>query len=332
MLEIIDHIKVWKREERNFAIATVVQTWRSAPRGVGSSLIVDSEGNIQGSVSGGCVEGAVAKAALEVLERDVPQLLKFGVSNEDAWAVGLSCGGAISVYVQPFWANAHPQVWEATLDHLGKDIGFALSYQQDGVSFYSTIYQQTSSGHSSHEVVQHQLEQRDSKWVQDDYFIHVFPPQNHMIIVGAAHVTHDLMRLALQQDFKVTVIDPRGMFHNSLSGDIQGISLLRSWPAEVLPDIKLDSSVYAVLLTHDPKIDDQALHILLNKPVSYIGALGSRKTHARRIRRLQDAGFPPGQIENIKGPIGLNIGAKGASEIALSIMSQVIQVKNGLTG
>jgi xanthine dehydrogenase accessory factor len=161
-----------------------------------------------------------------------------------------------------------------------------------------------------------------------DYFFHVFPSKNHLVIIGAAHITRDLITLARLQDFAMTVIDPRGLFYDSLRDLVSEGRLIRSWPLEVLPDLKLNDSVFAVLLTHDPKIDDQALHILLASPVAYIGALGSKKTQQKRVGRLLDAGFQKEQINRIKGPVGLDIGAISPAEIALSIMAEIIQVKN----
>jgi len=149
-----------------------------------------------------------------------------------------------------------------------------------------------------------------------------------MLIVGAAHITVDLVALAKQFDFETVVIDPRGIFSEKTQFPVQPDHLYVDRPAEILPTYDLDAYSFAVLLTHDPKIDDQALHLLLRSDIAYIGALGSRRTHAKRVKRLTEAGFSESEIEKIHGPIGVSINAKLPKEIALSILGQIIQVKN----
>jgi xanthine dehydrogenase accessory factor len=333
MLDILQDIRTWLDSGKDFALATVTETWRSAPRGVGACMIVDETGKMAGSVSGGCVEGQVVKSAKEVLQAGKARKLKFGVSNDEAWSVGLSCGGAISVLVQPFFNRTREgeMIWHHFERCLSEDHGCVLIYGHETIGFYSdethigtmedTIYEKAAV------FLQHKKSQKGQLGDQE-YFFHVFPPKNHLVIIGAAHITRDLITLAKQQDFRITVIDPRGLFYESLQDLVAEKALLRMWPADALPDIKLDDSVFAVLLTHDPKIDDQALQILLNSGVAYIGALGSKKTHQKRISRLLDAGFTQEKIDSIKGPIGLDIGAGSPAEIALSIMTEIIKVKN----
>ena len=337
MIDIIEEISSWEQSGKKFAIATVIETWRSAPRAVGACMLVDDQGKMAGSVSGGCVEGQVVKAAREVIENGGEQTLKFGVSNDDAWSVGLSCGGAITVYIQPFFTISETGVviWNAFQTSLRKDLGCVLVYADGTVGFYSEA---RNLGQFSEEVfaaASESLNQKRSRVLSlggINYFFHVFPPKNHLVVIGAAHITRDLITLARLQDFAITVIDPRGLFYDSLRDLVDADRLIRSWPQEVLPAIKLDDSVFAVLLTHDPKIDDQALHILLKSPVAYIGALGSKKTQQKRVSRLLEAGFQQAQIDRIQGPVGLDIGASSPAEIALSIMAQIIQVKNQNSG
>ena len=160
------------------------------------------------------------------------------------------------------------------------------------------------------------------------YFIQVFPRRSQLLIIGAAHITADLVQLAKLYDFETIVIDPRGAFAKSTQFTLPPDQLFEKSPSEVLSEFSLDAYTYAVILSHDPKIDDDALQILLRSQVAYIGALGSRKTHEKRIDRLISAGFSQEEIAKINAPIGVDINAQGAKEIALSIMGAIIKAKN----
>lgn len=333
MLDIIDDIKRWSLEGKPFALATVVKTWRSAPRGVGACMIVDPDGKMIGSVSGGCVEGQVVKEALNLIQSGETSDLSFGVSNDDAWSVGLSCGGAISVHIQPFFGTTDTGagIWSLFLRSIERDKGCVLIYGNGSVGYYAASGAEGPFPEEVFNAAEMTLDSKTSQMLeldQKNYFFHVFPPKNRLIIIGAAHITRDLVALARQQDFEVFIIDPRGLFYESLAGLVGENSLRRQWPADALPEMILDDSTFAVLLTHDPKIDDQALHILLRSDVAYIGALGSRKTHQRRVARLLDAGFSQSDIGRVHGPVGLDIEAGSPAEIALSIMAEIIKVKN----
>ena len=186
--------------------------------------------------------------------------------------------------------------------------------------------------HINKKPVKDTYQQRKTKAFQtantDKWFAQVFPPKHHLVIIGAAHITVDLVHLAHYFGFETTVIDPRGVFANKTDFPTPPNALHVDWPAEILPEIPLNAYTYAVLLTHDPKIDDQALHILLRSKVAYIGALGSKKTHEKRVKRLTDAGFSLEEIGKINAPVGVNINAKSAREIALSIIGALVKAKN----
>lgn len=324
MLDILPRIRDLVAEGRTFAMAKVIKTWRSSPRPAGSYLVVTAEGDMIGSVSGGCVEGSVVSKALKVLETGEPEIAKYGVADEDAWEVGLSCGGEVWVYVQPFFTD---QLWTSIDQKLLDDQGFAIL---------------TNLEHGTHQVIlandkridpliTDHLNQRSSGIeviAGEELFVESFPARNKMILIGSAHITTELIELAQMYDFDTIVIDPRDTFATkTVFKSIPG-RLLVNWPQEVLKDFDLDHQTYAVVLSHDPKIDDEALKILLPSAVRYIGALGSRKTHAKRVNRLKDYGFNEEQIAKIHAPIGLDIGGMAAREIALSIMAEVIKVKN----
>lgn len=334
MLDILDTIKSWEKADTQFTMGTVVDTWRSAPRLPGSAMAIREDLQFVGSVSGGCVEGSVIKASKEVLDSGHAQLLRFGVSNDEAWSVGLSCGGAIKVYVESFIGHGHKEIWTALVSEINNDRSCCLIRQLSSNPAYHLIREGEDTSKFPEEVqqaVRMGFLRGNSAFVKDEemsYFIQVFPRKDHLVIIGAAHISADLVQLAQQQGFRITVIDPRGLFTESLKNLCDPESLVRAWPQSALKELVLDHSVYVVMLTHDPKIDDQALHQLLRSPVKYIGALGSRKTHQKRVLRLTEAGYSDEEIARIQAPIGLEIGSSTPSQIALSIMAEVIQVKN----
>ncbi len=341
MQDILPTLEKWLEAGRPFALATVIKTWGSAPRPVGSALAISETNDMAGSVSGGCVEGAVARKAAEVLRSGKGELLRFGVSDEDAWSVGLSCGGNIEVWLEPFLAfDPRPEekdVWQQLHTALNENRGCVLITAMQGPRPQHTLVWPDGSAFGapcSDEVKQAALQAyRERRHLIHDAegnaaFIRVFPPKSQMLIVGAAHITADLVHLGNFFGFETIVIDPRGIFAQKTTFEDPPRQLYNDWPAEVLPRFPLDAFSFAVLLTHDPKIDDQALHILLRSEVAYIGALGSRRTHAKRIDRLKKAGFTDAEIEKVHAPVGVDIKAKKPREIALSIMAEIIQVNN----
>ena len=343
MFDIFPQIKNWVEEDKPFALSTVIRTWGSAPRPIGSAMAVSKDSEMLGSVSGGCVEGAVIRSAQEILETKESKRLKFGVSDEEAWAVGLSCGGAIQVFSEPFIAfSPNPiekEIWHRLKDCIEHNKGCilvtAISEQKnEHLMVYPNGNAFGSDPTPPLAVIEASLKAYKERKTQvfenqgETYFIQVFPRKSQLLIVGAAHITTDLVRLGNLYDFETIIIDPRGIFANKTQFSDPPDQLLVKWPEEVLHKFELDAYTYAVLLTHDPKIDDQALHILLQSEIAYIGALGSRKTHEKRVRRLTTAGFEEEAISRIHGPVGVNINAKRPKEIALSIMGEIIQTQN----
>jgi xanthine dehydrogenase accessory factor len=342
MFDILPDIEKWVEAKKPFALATVIRTWGSAPRPVGSALAVTGDKEMAGSVSGGCVEGAVIKEAQKILESGRPQRLKFGVSDEDAWSVGLTCGGAIHVWTERFLAfdedPTERKIWEKLHHCLTHNTGCILLTNMNGKKNEHLLVvpsEDTAIGHKKSDALtalamQAYRERKNQtlEYGEEQYFARVFPRKSQLLIVGAAHITTDLVRLGNLYDFETIVIDPRGIFANKTQFPEPPHQLFVDWPAEVLPGFTLDEYSYAVLLTHDPKIDDQALHLLLRSSIGYIGALGSSRTHAKRVKRLQEAGFPEEEIARIHAPVGVDIKAKRPKEIALSILAEIIKVKN----
>ncbi|MEM7103008.1 MAG: XdhC family protein [Bacteroidota bacterium] len=341
MLDIFDGIDKWVKEKIPFALVTVTATWGSGPRKVGQAMAVSADKRVLGSVSGGCVEDEVVAEALEVLTTGVPKQLNYGISHEEAWDVGLSCGGKLGLYVEPFLANRsngdHSEVWSAIKRCVALNSGGVLLTridENDGGHTFITS-EKTSIGTAIGEAMTEQASkaylQRKNQLLEEEgiyYFAKVFHRHSELIVIGAAHMATDLITLANLFGFRTTVIEPRGFFNEKAEFPSPPDAMYKSWPEEVLPDIKFDQYTYAVTLSHDPRIDDQALHILLKSEVSYIGCLGSRRTHEKRVNRLKKAGFSEEDINRIHGPIGFNIKAKSGKEIALSIMAEIIAVKN----
>lgn len=342
MIDIFSTISDWVKQDQPFALATVIHTWGSAPRMRGAALAISHKQDMAGSVSGGCVESTVAQKAMEVLATGIPQKLEFGITNESAWAVGLTCGGELTVFVEPFPAFSSNQsevsAWKALEEAVAKNLGGTLITSISGESNAHTFVH--PDGQSSGKPISKDLAQQAyNAWKnrrnevltenESQYFALAIPRKSQLVIIGAAHIAADLVDLASQFGFETTVIDPRGFFANHTQFPTQPDQMLTQWPTEALKDFSMDAYTFAVILSHDPKIDDQALEILLRSEVAYIGALGSKRNHEKRRSRLLAAGFSEEQVNRVHGPVGLDIGAKLPKEIALSILAEIIAVKNG---
>jgi xanthine dehydrogenase accessory factor len=313
--DIPEQALAWHRAGQGAALATVIQTWGSAPRRVGAQLAISGKGQIAGSVSGGCVEGAVVVEALEALQDGTPRELEFGVSDDDAFAVGLACGGTIRVLVEPVGGALS----EALLDDLvqARAARRAICYIAD-----------LETGNRSLSENGHEDRRRMDRSGFDDaaprVFIGVHNPPLRLVVVGAVHIAQALVPMARLAGYDPVVIDPREAFASQ--DRFPGTRLMHDWPDEAVMALGLDSRTALVLLTHDPKLDDPAIEQGLSGACFYIGALGSTRTHAKRMARLEQAGFTPDQIGRIYGPIGLDIGASGPAEIAVSTLAQMTRV------
>ncbi|VVT26878.1 XdhC/CoxI family protein [Roseovarius sp. EC-HK134] len=302
----------WHRAGKGAALATVVEAWGSAPRRVGSQLAISGAGEIAGSVSGGCVEGAVVLEAVEAIETGKPVLLDYGVSDGDAFAVGLACGGTIRVLVEPI-GSVMPEALLSDLV-LARDARVPVAYVTgpDGRRL-------EREGHDARFRM-------DRSGFEEDgaTFVAIHNPPLRLIIVGAVHIAQALVPMARIAGYDPLLIDPRESFGSQTR--FPGETVVQDWPDEGVRAFGLDARSALVLLTHDPKLDDPALVEALRSEVFYIGALGSTRTHAKRVARLQEAGFSEAEIARIHGPIGLDIGAAGPSEIAVSILAEMTRV------
>ncbi len=343
MQDVIPDIDRWLAQGKSIALATVVNTWGSAPRRVGARMAMTPDGEITGSVSGGCVEGAVFDAAVETLRTGKPQLLHFGVADETAWEVGLACGGQIDVFVQPLdralydrqraaWVENQPfvglTILRGPLDLVGQG---AVSVA--GGDLEGSLGPDQLPGILR--IVNESLARRETRRLElplpdgpVELLVEIVAPPPTLIMVGGVHIAVALASIAKALGYRTVVIDPRKAF-GSAERFPHVDQLIQKWPDEVLESVGLNESTAVALLTHDPKIDDPALRLVLPSPVFYIGALGSRKTQEKRRNRMREAGFSEQVIDRIRGPIGLPIGARSPEEIALSIMAEVVAARNG---
>jgi xanthine dehydrogenase accessory factor len=277
------------------ALATVVSTWGSAPRPRGSHMLVHEDGRFEGSVSGGCVENDILVAAADVIAGAPAVLKTYGVGDAAAWDVGLPCGGTIEVLVQPV-----------------SDAGFPPA-------LFGEI--ETARGEGRNFDVATDLATGLSGAGGD--FINRYDPPRRLLIVGAVQIAQALAGLARELGISCVVIDPRARFLTSER--FPGVMLDDRWPDEAVTALRPDRATAVVTLSHDPKIDDPALAAALAAPTGYVAALGSRKSHAARLERLAAAGVAPEDLPRIEGPAGLNLGAIGPAEIALSIAASMVK-------
>lgn len=287
----------WKGEP--MALATVVSTWGSAPRPKGSHMLVHADGRFEGSISGGCVEGEILDAAARVIAGAPFELRTYGVADASAWEVGLPCGGEIAVMVQPVSAEGFdPELF----DRIGEasEQGRALTVTTD-----------LETGHSDLRPIE-----------TGQVFVNRYDPPRRLLIVGAVQIAQSLAQLARTLGIEAVVIDPRGRFLTEER--FPGVALDDRWPDEAVAAWRPGPATAVVTLSHDTKIDDPALIAALSSDAAYVGALGSRKSHAARRERLAAAGVGEAQLARIDAPVGIDIGAIGASEIALSIAAAMI--------
>lgn len=325
----------WMRQGVPVALATVVRTWGSSPRPAGSHLAVAADGRFQGSVSAGCVEGAVIQEAEGVLDDGAPRTLEYGVTNEEAWAVGLSCGGTLEIVLAP----AERAPLEALLAHVeaGTPVALALPLDAPSGAAAEAADGGPGSGADGARVV---LPDEPGAWAEvarralredrtiavDDVeparLVRPYNPPVRLVLVGAVHITRALAAMAAELGWEVTVVDPRRAFAES--EQVRTAEVVHAWPDEAMGRMRLGPRTAVVTLSHDPKIDDPALLAALGSPAFYVGALGSTRTHGRRLARLGDEGVASADLERIHGPVGLDIGARSPEEIAVSILSEIV--------
>jgi xanthine dehydrogenase accessory factor len=309
-LSVLKSAVQWLQAGQPVAIATVVQTWGSAPRPVGSWLAIRGDGQVAGSVSGGCVEDdLIRRVQTEILTRTTPEMVVYGVTQQEAARFGLPCGGTLRLLVEP-----KPEL--AVLERLLENISSHQITRR--VVNLSTGKSILSAGDRSDEFACNEHEMQTT-----------YGPRWRMVIIGAGQLSLYTADFALASDFEVIVIDPREEYAEGLNRS--DIIFSKGMPDDVLLEIGVDSHTAVVALTHDPKLDDMALMEALKSPAFYVGALGSRKNTQKRKERLLEFDVTQEQVESLHGPVGLYIGALTPPEIAVSILAEVIAVKYGIS-
>lgn len=307
----------WLRQGKAAALATVTETWGSAPRPTGSQLAISSESEIAGSVSGGCVEGAVVAEALQIMQDGIPRILEFGVSDESAFSVGLACGGTIRILVEPIGVGQGPAI--AMLETLvaQRQARTAVIYEVNLGDWRRCLVLAGSDADADARL------HSDQSGFDGALFRAVHNPPLRMAVIGAVHVAQALLPMAALAGYDTILIDPRDAF--AAEARFPGQKIMRDRPDSALRACGLDARTAVVTLSHDPRLDDPAIIEALAAPVFYLGCLGSKKTHAKRVARLVEAGFSAALIARIHAPVGADIGAKSPAEIAISILAQITE-------
>jgi xanthine dehydrogenase accessory factor len=310
----------WARGGKRAALATVVDTWGSAPRPKGAQLAVSGAAEMVGSVSGGCVEGAVVAEALDALGDGAPRLLEYGVSDSEAFAVGLACGGRIRVLVEPVGVGEGPSlrmIEELAAARAGRR---PVVYAVRPEGWERRLV--TGPGDPLWPAAADALA-ADRSGFEGEWFLGVHNPPLRMAVIGGVHIAQALAPMAELAGYDLAVIDPREAFASEAR--FPSARLSHEWPDEALAAFAPDSRSAVVTLTHDPKLDDPAIGVALRSPAFYVGCLGSTRTHAKRVERLKAAGFGEAEIARIHAPIGADIGASTPAEIAVAILAEITE-------
>jgi xanthine dehydrogenase accessory factor len=327
MKDVLADIDGWG--DARIALATVVEVKRSAPRPPGAKMAISDRGEVTGAISGGCVEGAVVEVAREVLGGAPPRLVHYGISDDEAWDVGLPCGGEISVWVQA-----------------GVDAGFAELARADARGALVTDIESgerwslEAGGDAEGLAPGVAAVAQELMWLERSelrvvagrtYFVDVAHPAPRLFIIGAVDFARQVCRVARAIGWRPFVIDPRGFFATPQRFP-EAVEVVPAWPAPAFAKLGIDRATAIAVLTHDPKLDDAALAAALDSDAGYIGAMGSRRAQAARRERLLERGIEAAALERIAAPIGLDLGALTSEETALSIMAEIVAVRHGRDG
>jgi xanthine dehydrogenase accessory factor len=358
MKELLDTLSTWQGEGIDAGRAVVVRTFGSAPRPEGAVLLHAPDGRIAGSVSGGCVEGAAAEQIEHALSTGNARVIRYGISDEQAWDVGLACGGTIDVLVEPGVPSAAVRAATESLGAGGHGAAVVTPLPVDSPPAESGPHEPgegappepkllvTEDGRLDGtlgdkaldgaliEAAQEALRRGQSRTIElggRSLFVEVFPVRPRLVVIGAVEVARSLVRLAKELGFEVVVIDGRPAFATSERfPDVD--QLLVGWPDEIADDIGLGRNDAVAVLTHDVKFDEPAIIEALRRGCRYVGAVGSRKTQAERRRRLLEAGVSADRLSDLRGPIGLDLGGRQPAETALAILAEVVAERYGGSG
>ena len=308
-IEVLRAAEAWRKAGQRVTLGTIVKTWGSAPRPVGALVAIREDGQVVGSVSGGCVEDDLIDKVRARAVASLPQLVTYGVTNEEATRWGLPCGGTLQVVLEPVSAASGLEELLAT-----------ISRQQ-------LVKRRLDM--KSGRVTLEPGQWRDALEFDDAVLVTVHGPRWRLVLIGAGQLTQYLAEMARMLDYHVSVIEPREEYASGWS--VAGIVLDRRMPDDVIAAMNLDGHSAVVALTHDPKIDDLALMEALKSAAFYVGAIGSKKNNDARRQRLKEFDLSEGEIARLRGPVGLYIGSKTPPEIAVAILAEMTAVRHGVT-
>jgi xanthine dehydrogenase accessory factor len=353
MRDVIDDIETWWLAGETVGVGTVVATWKSAPRQPGASMAIGPDGTAVGSVSGGCVESAVYELAAASREDGASRLQRYGVSDDDAFAVGLTCGGIIDIFVEPINRATFPEFGDVTLDvRDGRPVAVAtlISGDDSRVGLRMIVRPESSSGTLGGERIDDAVRDdvrgmlaqgqtgvvhygHDGERRGDDVavFVSSYAPRPRMIVFGAIDFAAAVARVGSFLGYRVTVCDARPTFATKKRFP-QADEVVVAWPHKYLAKTEIDERTVVCVLTHDPKFDVPLLEIALRMPLAYVGAMGSRRTNDDRLKRLRECGLGEDQLARLHAPIGLDVGARTPEETAVSIAAEIIGARWGGSG
>lgn len=345
MREIISQVEGWRRQGKPIALATNVRRDGVSMRPLGAKMAVSTSLEIAGSVTGGCIEGAVYEEAQVVIQSGVPKLVSYGMPDEDRpWEIGLSCGSHLEVFVEalhtPPWNAIYPAL-KRSLDE-NQLVAVATLIEGHGLGNKMMVWSNgTTLGSLGNPALDSDVEKwshqqmgrNESSWKRFEnsaIFVDVLPPPARLIVIGAVHIAIPLVTLAKTLGFHTTVIDPREAF-NTRERFPHADELVKEWPPEALEKLRPDENTYVAALSHDEKLDNPALKAALASPARYIGVLGSRKNIGNRLKALREMGVTDEQLTRLNAPIGIPLGAVDPEEIAISILSEIVAAKRGVS-
>ena len=325
--DVLASARDWLARDGRVALATVVDTWGSAPVPVGGQMAISVDGRFEGSVSGGCIEGEVITEAEDILGTGKVKTLEFGVADETAWSVGLPCGGKVQVFVERLERDTGGlALLDKAVDARRSRKGLVLKTRlADGSR---TVFERTDNNVPDDIAARFWSGKSSLQEGPDGHvFVHALVPPARILAIGATHITQLLSQFAKIAGYEVIVIDPRTAF--ATPERFPGVKVMPDWPQDAIPKLGLDPYTALAVLAHVSHIDDEALKVALRQDCLYIGALGSQRNHAKRRERLIAAGFTEAELARIKSPIGVQIGAQSPAEIALSVMAEIVLAVRG---
>ncbi len=352
MRDVLGSLRSWYAGGRPLALATVVGTSKSAPRAPGAAMAVSADGEVVGSVSGGCVEGAVYDLAQDVLGGEDPVLHTYGYSDTDAFAVGLTCGGSVSVFVQAVSADGHPQLGEvlasvdaqepvalATVIEGAGEIGARLAVWPDrvsgglGATGLDAAVTDDARGMLEHGATgqRHYGPNGERRRDEVTVFVEAFAPPPRMLVFGAIDFAAAVARIGKFLGYRVTVCDARAVFATARRFP-EADEVVVEWPHRYLARTAVDARTVICVLTHDPKFDVPLLEVALRTPAWYVGAMGSRRTHDDRLARLREVGLTDAELARLRSPIGLDLGARTPEETAVAVAAEIVAGRWGGSG